>query len=373
MRVLVLNAGSSSLKASLVEASSGAAQAEDSAAWRADDAGEATRAGIVADVIRRLTAQAAGDVSAVGYRVVHGGTRFRDPTFIDEAVIRQIADLDELAPLHNRIAVQTIRAARKLMPDASHVACFDTAFHATLEESAWRYPIPAEWSVRWGIRRFGFHGLSVAWATEKAALQLGRRIGELNLVVAHLGAGSSVTAVAGGRSVDTSMGFTPLEGLMMGTRSGSIDPGIVVHLIRKGLAAEEVGGALEQRSGLLGVSGLTADMADLERAAAAGQTDAALALAMYARRAAAGIAAVATSLDGLDALVFTGGIGEHSAPTRSAICQRLRLLGIEPPKSGTSNADALISGRGARVSVIRIHAREDVVIARQTAALLASH
>jgi acetate kinase len=370
MRVLVLNAGSSSLKASVVDTSSDAAPTPVSVSWSPADSAGQTRAEIVASAIAQCNEATPDAVEAVGYRVVHGGAQFREPVLIDDEVVQQIEALDELAPLHNRIAAETIRTARQLLPAAKHVACFDTAFHASLDEPAWQYPVPADWSERWGIRRYGFHGLSVAWSTERAADLLDRPLIELNLVVAHLGAGSSVTTVAGGRSVDTSMGFTPLEGLMMGTRSGSIDPGIVLYLLRHGMAADELGDALEHQSGLLGVSGRTADVADLQRRAGAGENAAGLALEMYARRAAAGIAAVATSLDRLDGLVFTGGIGEHSYGIRGAICKRLRLIGIEPPRNAPGNADTMISDPGARVAVMRVASREDLVIARQTSALL---
>ncbi len=286
-------------------------------------------------------------------------------------MLQQIEALDELAPLHNRIAADTIQAARRLLPDIVHVACFDTSFHATLEEAAWRYPVPRDWHSRWGIRRFGFLGLSVAWAVERAAALLQRPISRLNLVVAHLGSGSSVTAVAADRSVDTSMGLTPLEGLMMGTRAGSIDPGVLLYLLRAGVEADDLADALEHRSGLLGVSGTTADVVELERAAAAGDGLAEMALAIYARRAAAGMAAAATTLDRLDALVFTGGIGEHSAFVRGAICERLSVLGVDAWGSAADDVDAVISGPDASVAVIRVTAREDVVIARQAAQLLA--
>jgi acetate kinase len=372
VRILVLNPGSSSLKASLIDMPGDATLEEASATWSAQDAGSQVRAEVLADAIAEVTRPAddGPTIDAVGYRVVHGGLAFRAPTLIDDAVVKRIDAVDEIAPLHNRIAADTIRAARRLLPDIPHVACFDTAFHATLDEAAWRYPVPSDWHARWGIRRFGFHGLSVAWAVERAAALLDRPFGNLQLVVAHLGSGSSVTAVAGGRSVDTSMGFTPLEGLMMGTRSGSIDPGILLHLLRGGMRTEEVADALEHRSGLLGVSGSSGDVKELELAAAAGDANAALALELYARRAAAWIASVATALERVDALVFTGGIGEHAASVRNAICERLAPLDVAPPVSGSVDQDAVVSAQGARVALVRVVAREDIVIARQTAELL---
>lgn len=373
MRVLVLNAGSSSLKASVVETPGEATLASASFPWSGKEAAAEPRARILADALEEVV-HTAGDraFGGVGYRVVHGGMSFRAPTLIDDAVVEQIDALDELAPLHNRIAVETIRAARRLMPDQAHVACFDTAFHGTLDEAAWRYPVPADWHARWGIRRFGFHGLSVAWAVERASALLDRPLAELQLVVAHLGSGSSVTAVAGGRSVDTSMGFTPLEGLMMGSRSGSIDPGIVFHLLRRGMRTDELADALEQESGLLGVSGRSADVAELERAAEAGDAEASLALELYARRAAGWIAFVATALKRLDAVAFTGGIGEHATNLRTAICARLAALGLDPVRPSDPSQDAVLSTADARIAVLRIRAREDLVIARQAVELLAN-
>src|SRR5438034_5356495 len=327
MRVLVLNAGSSSLKASVIDTASDATLRESMMSWHSDASAAASRreaaTSLVADSTRRT-----GSLHAVGYRVVHGGSAFTEPIRVAGGVLEQIEALDELAPLHNHLAVETIRAATRLLPNVDHVACFDTAFHSVLEEEAWRYPLPRDWQARWGIRRFGFHGLSVSWAVERAALLLGRPVAALGLVVAHLGSGSSVTAVAGGKSVATSMGFTPLEGLMMGTRSGSVDPGILLHVLRNGMTVGQLAGALEHHSGLLAVSGRTADVAELERAAADGDEKAALALAIYVRRAAEGIGTASTSLKKLDALVFTGGIGEHAGSVRTAICARLSVLGI---------------------------------------------
>jgi acetate kinase len=365
-RILVLNPGSSSIKASVVESPGDVTRSEGNSPWSADPDAAESRAGILAASVDEVTAAVGAEaIDAVGYRVVHGGRTFLAPTQIDDAVV------DELAPLHNRIAADAIRAARRLMPDLPHVACFDTAFHATLDEPAWRYPVPAEWLTRWGVRRFGFHGLSVAWATERAADLLERPVEALQLVVAHLGSGSSVSAVAGGRSVDTSMGFTPLEGLMMGTRSGSLDPGILLFLLRHGMGADDLADALEHRSGLLGVSGHSADVAELEGLAAAGNADAELAMDLYARRAAAGIAAMATALSRLDAIVFTGGIGEHSAATRRRICDRLATLGVQRPEAGGNGAgDRILVGEA--VATVVIHAREDLVIARQAAELLFS-
>lgn len=371
MRVLVLNPGSSTLKASVIETAGQRTVVERAATWSADAAGTERRSEVLARVASETMAPSisAGEIDAVGYRVVHGGTAFRAATLLDEAAIRAIDALDELAPLHNRIAAETIRGARSLRPEVPHVACFDTAFHATLDEAAWRYPVPADWHVRWGIRRFGFHGLSVDWSVSRAAGLLRRPATDLHVVVAHLGSGASVTAVAGGESVATSMGFTPLEGLMMGTRSGSIDPGILLFLIGHHVRVDELAEALAHRSGLLGVSGRSAGVEELLRLEAAGHANAALALELFARRAAAEIASVATALQRLDALVFTGGIGEHAASVRSRICRNLAVLGVPVPGPDVDIGDECLLV-DSRPAIAVVHAREDLVIARQVEALL---
>ena len=350
-RVLVLNPGSSSLKASVVVQPGDRTDAAREIDWGVSETGADAR---LAALERLLAGLRDGrELEAVGYRVVHGGERFREPVLVDDGVLDAIAALDELAPLHNRVAVETIRTARRLLPDLPHVACFDTAFHASLPAEAYRYALPGEWVERFGIRRFGFHGLSVAWSVEQAAATLGRPADELRLVVAHLGSGCSVTAVDRGRSVATSMGLTPLEGLIMGTRSGSIDPGIVLHLARHGLDVETIADGLEHGSGLLGASGTSASARALEEAASSGDEAAATAITMFCRSAAAGIAAAASALDRCDAVVFTGGIGEHSQPIRDDVTRRLAVLGVGAP-----------GGPG----VLVVEAREDLVIARGAAA-----
>ena len=303
------------------------------------------------------------------------------PTPVDAGVLASLDAMGELAPLHNAVAVETIRSAAAILPGVPQVACFDTSFHAGLPETVARYPVPDAWYDAWGIRRFGFHGLSVAWSVERAAAILGRPPSELELAVAHLGSGCSVTAVSGGRSVWTSMGFTPLEGLMMGTRSGSLDPGIVIHLVRSGrLDIDAVADALDHRSGLSGVSGQGADVPELERAADRGEPRATLALAMFVDRAAAGIAAAATALPRLDGLVFTGGIGEHAGRLRAAIVGRLAVLGIQPISDTETDLDRVLDPatapgavEAAGPVVIRVEAREDLVIARSVSAVVATH
>jgi acetate kinase len=386
-QALVLNAGSSSLKASLIGLPD-TTLARVEVGWGADASRQGDRAAGVEEVLAALEREAAlgpdaayGDgltaVGVVGHRVVHGGERFTGASPIDAEVLTGIEAVSELAPLHNRVALETIEAARSRLPRVPHVACFDTAFHATLEPAAYRYPVPERWYAEWGVRRYGFHGLSVAWSVRRAAALLEREADDLSLVVAHLGSGCSVTGVLGGRSVDTSMGLTPLEGLMMGTRSGSIDPGVPLRLMDRGhLTPADVAEALDHESGLLGVSGLSADMRALSDAARDGDERARLAIAMFVRRAAAGIAAAATSLPRLDALVFTGGIGENAATVRAAIVGRLSVLGLAPlpdDRPSAPPADGRLGSPDDPIAVLRIEAREDLVIAAQSAAALGVH
>jgi acetate kinase len=368
MRILTLNPGSSSLKASLIDEPGDHTLGRVERDWGSDATRHTDRDADLRAASRELGLERYS-VDAVGYRVVHGGEQFRDAAVIDDATLAAIRELDALAPLHNAVAADTIEAGRRLLADVPHVGCFDTAFHASLPESARRYPLPEAWYADWGIRRYGFHGLSVAWSVGRAAGLLGRPAEDLHLVVAHLGSGCSVTAVAGGRSMATSMGMTPLEGLMMGTRSGSIDPGILFHLLDvHRISVPELADALEHGSGLLGASGITASVRALEQAEDDDDPRARLALDMFAERAAAGIAAGATALNRLDALVFTGGVGEHSHRMRQRICQRLAVLGVPLPSEPENVADEII-GMLAGLAVLRISAREDLSIARQVARL----
>ncbi|MCV0403273.1 MAG: acetate/propionate family kinase [Chloroflexi bacterium] len=360
MRILVLNAGSSSLKTSLVTEGSREADTT-SADWPAADSATDPD-GLVTSVVARASAPP----DAVGYRVVHGSDRLRRPVQVTNEVVAVIEDLDPLAPLHNRRAAALMRAGRRALPDVPHVACFDTAFHETLPEEAWRYPLPAAWVDRWKLRRYGFHGLSVAWSARRSAELLGRAPESIRLVVAHLGSGSSVTAVDGGRSVDTSMGFTPLDGLMMGTRAGAIDPGILLHLLRNGERPATLADGLAHHSGLAALAG-TPSLREIEQRSADGDAQAALVIAMYARRAAAAIGAASTALPSLDALVFTGGVGEHSARVRDEILARLSNLGA--PTSASTGGPDRVAAIGPP-AVLVVAAREDLVIADAVAPFL---
>ncbi|HLB78384.1 MAG TPA: acetate/propionate family kinase [Candidatus Dormibacteraeota bacterium] len=372
MRVLVLNAGSSSLKASVLETIGLQTLARTEVSLGTDATRSEARRRSVNDVLQALRQSIdLESVGAVGHRVVHGGTRFRTPVRIDADVLAGVEALTEFAPLHNRVAADTIRAAQSAFPSLPQVAAFDTAFHASLPPAGFVYPVPYRWYEEWGIRRFGFHGLSVTWALERAGALLGKPSPELGVVVAHLGSGCSVTAVWRGQSVDTSMGLTPLEGLMMGTRAGSVDPGILIYVLRTGrVKREELEDQLDHQSGLVGVSGRAAGMRELEQAATGGDKRARLAIEIFIRKAAAGIAAAATALPQLDAVVFTGGIGEHSGRTRAAIVSRLAVLGVQAIGDGEVTEDAILSAAGAGPEVLRIEAREDVVIARQVEAAL---
>lgn len=306
-------------------------------------------------------------VEAVGHRVVHGGSEFTRTTLIDDDVLARIRALARLAPLHNPVAAAVIAAARERWPDAPHAAAFDSAFHATLPAEAYVYALPHEWYTQWGYRRYGFHGLSVTWSVERTAALLGRT--DLGIVIAHLGAGCSVSAVWQGRSVSTSMGMTPLEGLVMATRAGSVDPGVLLAAQREhGLDASALEETLERRSGLLALSGASADMRELLALASTNER-AALAIAVFERSAAAAIAAAATALPRLDAIVFTGGIGENAGSIRCGIAQRLSSIGVPSiDDRAIAGDEVLIDGP---VSLLVVAAREDAVIARETHELLA--
>jgi acetate kinase len=363
-RVLVLNAGSATLKTTILDLPDPEPRFDDSVPWEPGSSSAVSDAVDAALDASARSGIAHSSIVGVGHRVVHGGGRFVSPTLLDDEVVAALDEIADLAPLHNPVAVETIRVARKRLPNVPQTAAFDTAFHATLPEVARHYPVPDGWVRDHGIRRYGFHGLSVEWSVGRTASLLGRPRDDLRILIAHLGGGSSVTAVDGGRSIDTSMGLTPLEGLMMTTRAGSIDPGIVVRLIRDGMAVDDVERQLDHDSGLVGVAG-TSDMRRLLADERSGDQRAILAIDMFVRRAAAGIAAMATSLPSLDAIAFTGGIGEHAGSIRSRICARLGLLGVPKIPNLDSDGDAILE-RGSTVTVLKVHAREDLVIATAT-------
>jgi acetate kinase len=360
---VVVNAGSSTLKVRVLSPEDTAGPSLDLDPW--DGAGDHPE---LADFLAGWTG-----AEVVGHRVVHGGTRYSTAVLIDDAVVDAIAELTDLAPLHQPRAIAAIDAARRALPRVPQVACFDTAFHAGLSPAAAQYALPDAWIKRFGLRRFGFHGLSHGYAAHRAAELLGRDPAGLRVVTCHLGAGASLAAVRGGRSVDTTMGFTPLEGLVMATRSGSVDPGLIMWLLqRRNLSVDEVAAGLEQSAGLAGLSRLpSGDMREVLRAADAGDEPARLALDVYVHRLRREIAAMAAAMNGLDVLVFTGGIGEHSPRVRAAAADGLTFLGVSlDPAQDEVSSDADISGPGP-VRVLVITAREDIEIARQARAVLA--
>jgi acetate kinase len=284
-----------------------------------------------------------------------------------------LAELSGLAPLHNPSSLEAIDAALVELPEVPHVAVFDTAFHATLAPEAFTYPLPMEWTEGLGLRRFGFHGLSHSYSAGRAVELLGRGAEGLRLVIAHLGNGASVTAVANGRSVDTTMGFTPMEGLMMGTRSGSVDPGLLLHLLLAcGFSAATLDQGLNHASGLVGVSGVSSDLRQVAEASRSGNPRATLALAIFAHRARQAVGAMAVTAGGVDALVFTGGIGEHSVEMRAAVCSGLSCLGLELDASlnAAARPDAVVSSPGSPGAILVVEAREDITMARAAAACL---
>jgi acetate kinase len=343
--VLVVNAGSTSLKLHLV--------AEDE----------------TVEGVEALEEVGSADVAAVGHRVVHGG-QLVEPTVIDDDVRAAIGQFTQIAPLHNAPALAAIDSARAVLPLLPHVAVFDTAFHADMPPEASTYAVPRTWREDWGIRRYGFHGLSVEWSTRRAAELLGAANAR-RLVVCHLGGGCSITAVLDGRSVDTTMGFTPLEGVPMATRSGSVDPGALLYVQRAhDLSVDDIDHALNSESGLAGL----ADGRDVRALVSAAPEDetARRALAVYTYRIAVAVCGMGAALGGLDALVFTAGVGEHVPEVRAAVCERLEFLGVhvDPALNARSTPDADIAARGSDVRLLVVAAREELVAARAVRTLV---
>jgi len=358
MRVLVVNAGSASLKLRLLGAGDELLATGDIEPW----------AGSAEDPALRTFVDGLEGVEAVGHRVVHGGGELGGPAVIDDDVEARIDSLTPLAPLHQPRALAAMRAVRALLPTTSAVACFDTAFHSTLPAAAATYALPSGWTERWNLRRYGFHGLSHAYAVGRASEMLDAPPIGQRVVSCHLGSGASLCAARDGRSVDTTMGFTPLEGLVMATRSGSVDPGLVLWLIEQGgLPAATVSRALEQDSGLAGMSGTSGDMREIVAGANGGDEAAGLALAVYIHRLRREISAMAAAMDGLDVLVFTGGVGEHHPAVRAAAAEGLGFLGvaIDEGRNRSAATDADVSAAGATVRTLVVTAREDIQMARE--------
>jgi acetate kinase len=363
VRVLVVNAGSSTLKLTLLDGHD---------AVVADLELAAPRGGVDREELERVATEL-GTPDAVGHRIVHGGPGHVAPVVVDGEVVRELRALTDLAPLHQPKSLAALDAVSRLLPGVPAVACFDTAFHATLPAAARTYALPAAWRERFGVRRYGFHGLSHAYAARRAAGLLGDPR-PLRLVTCHLGAGASLAAVRDGRCVETTMGFTPLEGLVMATRSGSVDPGLLLWLLEPGrLDTAELAEGLEHGSGLLGLAG-TADMREVLARAAGEEPEAVLARDVYVHRLRAGIAAMSAALGGLDALAFTGGVGERSPEVRARAARGLGFLGIvlDEARNGAPGGDTDVAAAGAPVRCLVIHAREDLEIAAQVRATIAA-
>ena len=361
MRVLTINAGSSSLKVRLLGPADEVLATRDLPAERGRLA-----AGALETVLAELDTP-----DVIAHRVVHGGPRYSGPVLLDDAVLTELERLVDLAPLHQLSALAMIRATARCRPGTPAVACFDTAFHAAMPDVASTYAIPARWRHELGVRRYGFHGLAHEWAAQRARELLGP---VERIVVAHLGSGASLCAVRHGRSVDTTMGFTPTAGLVMGTRCGDLDPAVPLWLVQRGLAVDDVNRAIEHQSGLAALAG-TADMKAVLALETGGDPDATLAVGVWLHRLRAGIAAMVSALGGIDALVFSGGVGEHSPELRRRALDSLGFLGLalDNPRNTAAagcGVDSEVGSVGGPVRVLVVHAREDLVMARHARTVL---
>lgn len=310
------------------------------------------------------------EISAVGHRVVHAGEKYSESVLIDQNVMKTLKDCIKLAPLHNLPNITGIEACRALMPDVPMVAVFDTAFHQTIPEYAYIYPLPYEFYKKYGIRKYGFHGTSHKYVSHFAAKMLGKDLKDLKMITCHLGNGASLTAIKEGKSVETSMGFTPLEGIAMGTRSGSIDPAIIKFLMDElNIGIDEVNDILNKKSGVLGISGISSDFRDIEKAAEEGNHRAKLALDVFHYKVKKFIGSYSAVLGGLDVLVFTAGLGENSSDSRSRICSGLEFLGIKLDETKNNSAHGeprIISTADSKVTVMAVPTNEELMIARDT-------
>ncbi|MBS4539755.1 acetate kinase [Clostridium sp. D2Q-11] len=396
MKILVINCGSSSLKYQLIDMTNEEVLAK----------GLAERIGIEGSIVKHKPAgkesvsierpmddhkkaieivlnalvdenhgaiKSMDEINAVGHRVVHGGEKFSDSVIIDEEVLKAIEECSELAPLHNPPNIMGIQACKELMPSTPMVAVFDTAFHQTMPESSYIYPLPYELYEKYGIRRYGFHGTSHKYVSQRAAAILGKDLEDLKIITCHLGNGASLTAVENGKSIDTSMGFTPLEGLAMGTRSGDIDPAIIIYLMEKeDMSISEINTLLNKKSGVLGISGVSSDFRDIEEAAEEGNNRAKLALDKFTARVKKYVGAYAAIMGGVDAVVFTAGLGENSPETREAICEGLDFMGIsiDKDKNKVRGKETVISTTDSKVKALLIPTNEELMIARDTKSLI---
>ncbi len=390
MSILVFNAGSTSLKFGLFDDEARQVVASGDIDWAHGDRRRATlafhavglgesrsqvdvqeegaAAGLTIRVLAETVDGSRAAIKAVGHRVVHGGAKYPGSVVIDEQVKETVSRLAELAPLHNPPALAAICAAERALPGALQIAVFDTAFYAALPPRAHVYPLPYEWYSDWGVRRFGFHGISHQYCASRAAEMLHRDLAQLRLVSCHLGGGCSAIAVREGRAVATTMGFTPLDGLMMGTRCGSIDPGVVLHLQRScGLPVEKIDHALNHGSGLLGVSGVSPDFAEVERAANQGSERARLACDIFADQVRSAVGGLVVTMGGVNSLVFTDRVGEGSPTLRAAVCEGLECLGIslDRKRNAACRADSDVALAASPARILVIHTREELMIARE--------
>lgn len=396
MKVLVINCGSSSLKYQVFDMRTEAVLAKGNVerigidgaflTYRRGEEAEITIESAIPShneaielVFAALTnadygvLQDAAEISAVGHRVVHAGEKYASSVLIDDDVMAALRECIELAPLHNPPNIMGIEVAQKLMPNVKHVGVFDTAFHQTMPNYAYMYALPYELYEEYRVRRYGFHGTSHKYVAQRAAAMLERPLAELKIITCHLGNGASVTAVDRGQSVDTSMGFTPLEGLIMGTRSGDLDPALITYLQDKeNLSSDQVNDLLNKESGVLGISGVSSDFRSLEAASKEGNKRAALAMEMFAYRVRKYIGAYAAAMGGVDAVVFTAGLGENSPSMRQNICNGLEFLGIEidAALNDVRGKEQDISAAGAKVRALLIPTNEELMIARDTVALV---
>ncbi|MCR4590594.1 MAG: acetate kinase [Lachnospiraceae bacterium] len=399
MKVLVINCGSSSLKYQLINTEDGTVYAKglcerigiDGSAleYKKGDADKTVEKIPMKDhtdavnaVIKKLTDKEVGvvsslsEINAVGHRLVHGGEKFSDSVLINEEVIKAVEECSELAPLHNPANIIGVRACEKVMPGVPQVGVFDTAFHQTMEPKAFLYGIPYEYYKKYKVRRYGFHGTSHDFVSKRAAEILGKDIKDLKIIVCHLGNGASISAVKGGKSVDTSMGLTPLEGLIMGTRSGDLDPSVITFIMQKeNLSAAEVLDVLNKKSGVLGLSdGFSSDFRDLAEAADNGNKQADTALEAYALRVAKYIGAYTAEMNGVDAIVFTAGAGENNGEVRKRVCRYLGFLGtsFDEEKNKLRGQEFFLSKPEDKVQIMVVPTDEELSIARQTVEVLAN-
>ena len=393
MKILVLNCGSSSVKYKLIDTDTDVTMAEGGVEKigledgflkfkKPDGSKEIKQLGLidhkaaVMAILENLTDPTVGciksfeEIDAVGHRVVHGGEKFASSVLITDEVIQQVKDCYDLAPLHNPANITGIEAITALLPDVPQVGVFDTAFHQTMPARSFMYAIPYEYYKNDGVRRYGFHGTSHRYVSQRAAEILGEPIEKLKMVTCHIGNGGSITAVDGGKSIDTSMGLTPTEGLMMGTRTGDIDPGAITYLMTKhGMSAADVQTLINKKSGVAGISGISNDMREIEAAVNAGDPRAKLALDMYELRILKYVGAYAAEMGGLDVIVFTGGVGENQTGVRENVCDPLKFMGVEIDKelnAVTRGTETIISTPSSRVKVLIVPTDEELTIARDT-------